>query len=286
MVVNDLVMRSRFLRMLSLANYFNVFETLKLFQCFSLVELHEAMGRLINMHHLNIRGKHDGSSIGELGKLKHLQGRLAISNLQNVESAKDAKDARLKDKMKLKQLQLIWSKDDTIEDNSDDDIGDNSDDGIGDNSDDDIGDDSEHERKILEQLEPHSELECLLEGLVPRAPSIEEVQLERCDALQMEAFPCGLGVLVIENLKINDSILEQMMQPCTSLERLTIKKCCELRSLPEGSALPITLKQLSIEESNVLDDSKILLYTSLEFLEIENSRCNGVESFPLGSFPS
>ncbi|OMO87039.1 Disease resistance protein [Corchorus capsularis] len=430
MVVNDLVMRSKSLRMLSLAKHSNVSEvpeeigelkhlryldlsrtsierlpnslcalynlqTIKLFYCFSLVELPEDMGKLINMHHLDIRGtslkkmppgmgkleglnvltdfvvgKHDGSNIGELGKLKHLQGSLAISNLKNVVSAWDAKDTGLKDKVQLKELQLVWGNNEikfNIEDNSDDD---------------DIGDDSEHERKILDQLEPHTELEqlvinyyrstrfaewvghpsfsnvasvklssckncCLLpplgqlpslkslsikrcakivtvgdefyrnnndasncpkltkslpkhlpclrklviircrklEGLLPRAPSIEKVHLMGCDALQMEALPCGLRELLIEDLRINDSIMEQMLQPCTSLENLYIDKCSELRSLPEGSSLAMTLKKLSIEESNVLDDSKILSYTSLQSLEKRDSRCKGVESFPLGSFP-
>ncbi|OMO81183.1 Disease resistance protein [Corchorus olitorius] len=113
-----------------------------------------------------------------------------------------------------------------------------------------------------------------------------ELVLDACDALQLEALPCGLRELKIDDSRINDSILEQMLQPCTSLEKLYIEQCSELRSLPEGSSLAMTLKQLRIWESNVLDDSKILSYTSLQSLHIRNSRCNiGVESFPLGSFP-
>ncbi|OMP03797.1 disease resistance protein [Corchorus olitorius] len=108
--------------------------------------------------------------------------------------------------------------------------------------------------------------------------------LNKCDALRMEPLPCGLQELKIGDSNINDSVLEQMMQPCTSLERLCISECGELKSLPKGS-LPIMLKQLSIEKSNALDCSKILMYTSLESLEIKNQRCNGMESFPLGSFP-
>ncbi|OMO98738.1 Disease resistance protein [Corchorus capsularis] len=281
-LMDDLVVKSRCLRLLSLTNYENVkqlpegigelkhlryldlsrtsiqrlpnclctlyhLQTLKLFGCEQLVELPKDMGRLINMHHLDIRGtmlkkmplgkgnlkdlkilidfvlgKHDGSNIGELGKLKHIQGSLAISNLQNVASARDAKDAALKDKLKLKELGLIW------------------------NEDDDIDYDSKHDREILEQLEPYIELECLvinfyrgcdtivtvgdefygnseelsltkcpkltkslpkhlpclkkleisrcgkLEGLLPRTPNIQEVQLKGCDALRMKALPCEL----------------------------------------------------------------------------------------------
>ncbi|OMO70999.1 NB-ARC domain-containing protein [Corchorus olitorius] len=114
--------------------------------------------------------------------------------------------------------------------------------------------------------------------------SIGKLEINQCDGLQMEPLPCGLRKLRIHDLSINDSILEQMIQPCTSLENLYIN-CRELTSLPDSSSLPMTLKKLGIGESNVLDDTKILLYTSLESLDIYNSRCNGVESFSLGSFP-
>ncbi|OMP03796.1 putative disease resistance RPP13-like protein 1-like protein [Corchorus olitorius] len=115
--------------------------------------------------------------------------------------------------------------------------------------------------------------------------SQRELVLDKCDALQMEALPCGLRELRIANLKINDSIMEKMLQPCTSLEQLEIWSCVELRSLPEGSSLPMTLKKLRISASNVLNDSKIIIYTSLESLYIYKSRCHVVESFPLGAFP-
>ncbi|XP_022746275.1 putative disease resistance RPP13-like protein 1 isoform X4 [Durio zibethinus] len=340
------------------------------------------------------RGKQNGSSINEVGKLQHLCGRLAISGLQNVICARDAKDASLKDKTNLKELELKWSKDN------------------------DIVDDSKHDREVLEQLEPHTNLEhlvinfylgtrfpewvghssfsnvvsmelsnckycfflpplgqllslkCLsikgfagvmtvgdefyghydasrkpfgyleilsfedmpeweewfcwrdeaffllqelsirncpkltkslpkhlpsltklviencgkLGGLLPRAPSICQLELERCDALQLEPLPCGLRKLRICNLNINDSILKKMMQHCTHLEKLTMLYCSNLRSLPEAS-LSFTLKKLKIDRCCVLDYSKILLYTSLESLEIEGVRCHPLESFPLGSFP-
>ncbi|XP_022746273.1 putative disease resistance RPP13-like protein 1 isoform X2 [Durio zibethinus] len=394
-------------------------QTLILFRCLRLVELPKDMRKLINLQHLNIRetklammpqgmdklndlrtltdfvlGKQNGSSINEVGKLQHLCGRLAISGLQNVICARDAKDASLKDKTNLKELELKWSKDN------------------------DIVDDSKHDREVLEQLEPHTNLEhlvinfylgtrfpewvghssfsnvvsmelsnckycfflpplgqllslkCLsikgfagvmtvgdefyghydasrkpfgyleilsfedmpeweewfcwrdeaffllqelsirncpkltkslpkhlpsltklviencgkLGGLLPRAPSICQLELERCDALQLEPLPCGLRKLRICNLNINDSILKKMMQHCTHLEKLTMLYCSNLRSLPEAS-LSFTLKKLKIDRCCVLDYSKILLYTSLESLEIEGVRCHPLESFPLGSFP-
>ncbi|XP_022765424.1 putative disease resistance protein At3g14460 [Durio zibethinus] len=121
------------------------------------------MGRLINLQYLNIRntklalmppgmenlenlriltdfvlGKQNGSSINELGKLEHLCGRLAISGLQNVACARDAKEANLKGKMKLKELELMWGQDDHV------------------------ADDSKHDREILQQLEPYTNLEHLV----------------------------------------------------------------------------------------------------------------------------
>ncbi|XVF30661.1 hypothetical protein REPUB_Repub16aG0077500 [Reevesia pubescens] len=381
-IMDDLLVKSRCLRVLSLANYRNIDElpeeignlkhlrnldlsrtsiarlpnsvstlynlqTLTLNGCWSLVELPKDMGKLINMHYLNIRGtklarmpkgmdklielreltdfvigEENGSSIKALGKLKHLGGRLAISGLQYVVSARDAKDANLKDK-KLKNLKLIWREDDRM------------------------NVDSTRDREVLEQLEPHTNLEhlvissyrgcsgvervgeefygngtkpfgsleslsfedmseweewfcssdeafCLLQKLrigncpkltksLPKhLPSLTKLELDRCDALQLqlEPLPCGLRDLCIEDSKINDSILEQMVQQCTHLEKLTMWSCCDLRSLPEANLL-----QLDIGRCGVLDYSKILMYTSLESLSIYGNSCHTLESFPLGSFP-
>ncbi|XP_022748036.1 putative disease resistance RPP13-like protein 1 [Durio zibethinus] len=454
-IMHDLIVKFRRLRVLSLAKYCNITElpeeidnlkhlrylnlsqtsierlpnslstlynlqTLTLFYCKCLVELPKDVGRLINLQHLNIRetklemmpqgmdklkelrtltdfvlSKQTGSSINELGKLQHLCGRLAISGLQNVVCAKDAKDANLKDKMNLKELELIWNEDDRIDD-----------------------DDSKRDEEVLEQLEPHTNLEhlvisfycgtrfpewvgrssfsnvvslcltdcyycpslpplgqlsslkslsisgflkvvtvgdefyghcdasrkpfgsleilrfedmpeweewfswrdeaffllqelsirncpeltrCLPEhlpsltkvviencgklgGLLPKAPSIFQLELERCDALQLEPLPCGLRELRIEDSNVNDSKLKKMMQRCTRLEKLTMRDCYNLRSIAEGS-LPNTLKQLNIDSCRFLDYSKIILYTSLESLDIVGRRCYALKSFPLASFP-
>ncbi|XP_022747780.1 putative disease resistance protein At3g14460 isoform X2 [Durio zibethinus] len=193
----DLITNCRCLRVLSLANYYNIIElpdnirnlkylrylnlsktkikclpdslsalyclqTLILFRCVDLVKLPKDMCKLINMQHLDIRGtslirmpegmgklkdlrtltdfvlgEQNGSSINELGKLKHLHGRLTISGLENVTCERDAKDANLKDKKDLKELELLWSPGHNI-------------------------DDTTHEREILEQLEPHTNSERLV----------------------------------------------------------------------------------------------------------------------------
>ncbi|KAB2084083.1 hypothetical protein ES319_A05G310600v1 [Gossypium barbadense] len=99
----------------------------------------EGMGRLKDLRIITdfFLGYQTGSKINELGKLKHLRGRLSISGLKNVASAIDAKNANLKDKVNLKELELSWGEDN------------------------DIDGDSRHDREVLEQLKPHTNLEHL-----------------------------------------------------------------------------------------------------------------------------
>ncbi|KAG8493290.1 hypothetical protein CXB51_010835 [Gossypium anomalum] len=403
----------------SLCTLYNL-QVLKLHGCEDLDELPRDMERLINMLYLDIKGTNlarmpegmgrlkdlrivtdfvlgcqTGSSINELGKLKHLRGTLSISGLKNVACAMDAKDANLKDKVDLKKLELIWGKDD------------------------DIDGDSRHDREVLEQLKPHTNLEhlvirsykdiifsewvghssfsnivslglhdckfcislpplgqlsslkslsisglsrvlivgdefygngqastkpfqslemlsfenmaeweewaycwsdeafpllqelcirycpkltkcltkhlpCLkkleiedcekLGGMLPTAPSILELDLKKCKALQLEPLACGLRELKIQYLNMDESVLEQMLQRCTLLEKLCLRHCSEISSRPEVR-VPISLKQLKICWCESLDYSNIFLYTSLESLDII-SKCLQLESFPLGSFPT
>ncbi|TYG70670.1 hypothetical protein ES288_D05G332200v1 [Gossypium darwinii] len=402
----------------SLCTLYNL-QALTLHGCSGLVELPRDMGRLINMLYLDIKGAkltrmpegmgkskdiriltdfvigdQTGSSINELGKLKHLRGRLAISRLKNIVNARDAKDAKLKDKVNLEELKLTWDEYD------------------------DIDGDSKHDREVLEQLEPNTNLKHLvigsykgtrfpewvghfsfsnmvslelqdckfcislpplgqlsslkslsisgfrevvivgeefysngqasskpfgsleilvfeeiagweewlcrsdevfsllqelrirgcpkliksipkhlpslkklviancekLECFLPRIPSICELQLKKCNALQLEPLPCGLRELEIGGSNMNDSILEQMLQHCTHLDKLTISGCSNIKSLPEDG-VSITLKKLRIKQCEAFDHSKIYLYTSLESLEMEDAKCGQLESFPLGSFP-
>ena len=58
------------------------------------------MGKLRNQQNLRIFlvGKHSGSTIRELGKLKDLSGTLCISNLEKVHCSRDAMESNLKDK--------------------------------------------------------------------------------------------------------------------------------------------------------------------------------------------
>ncbi|KAH1064626.1 hypothetical protein J1N35_029613 [Gossypium stocksii] len=151
----------------SLSTLYNL-QMLTLFRCSNLVELPKDMGRLINMYYLNIRGtmlarmpkgmgklkdlrtltdfvlgEQNGSSIEELGKLKHLHGQLAISGLKNVACVKDAKSVNLKDKMNLKELQFIWKKHTYGSE---------------------VLGQFEADKEVLQQLEPHTNLEHLVIG--------------------------------------------------------------------------------------------------------------------------
>ncbi|TYI29617.1 hypothetical protein ES332_A05G329200v1 [Gossypium tomentosum] len=312
----------------SLCPLYNL-QVLKLRGCGDLNELPRDLERLINMLYLDIEGTNlarmpegmgklkdlrmvtnfvlgyqTGSSSNELGKLKHLRGRLSISGLKTIACAMDAKDANLKDKVDLKKLEMRWGKDDDID--------------------------------VLEQLKPHTNLEhlviqsykgtrfpdwvghssfsnivslrlhdllivgdefygngkastkpyqslemltfpllqelcirdcpkltkslpkhlpCLknleivdcekLGGLLPTAPSILELELDKCDALQLEPLTCGHRELEIRDSNMDDSVLEQMLQRCTLLKNLCLWNRSEIRSLPEVR-VPITLKQFSI----------------------------------------
>ncbi|XVF30668.1 hypothetical protein REPUB_Repub16aG0078200 [Reevesia pubescens] len=294
-IMDDLLVKSRCLRVLSLANYRNIDElpeeignlkhlrnldlsrtsiarlpnsvstlynlqTLTLNGCWSLVELPKDMGKLINMHYLNIRGtklarmpkgmdklielreltdfvigEENGSSIKALGKLKHLGGRLAISGLQYVVSARDAKDANLKDK-KLKNLKLIWREDDRM------------------------NVDSTRDREVLEQLEPHTNLEHLV-----------------ISSYRGTRFPEWVGHSSFSNvvsLDLRDCKFCFLLPPLgqlSSLKYLTISGCSGVE------------EWLSIRNCPRLTKSLPKHLPSLTKLELK--RCDALGSFPLGSFP-
>ncbi|XP_050281679.1 putative disease resistance RPP13-like protein 1 [Quercus robur] len=138
-------------------------QTLLLRNCYCLEELPTNLGRLVNLRHLDIRGtrlkgmprhmgklrslqnlsafyvgkgEHSWSNIKELGEFPHLSRSLCISNLENVCQTRDAEEVNLKDKKGLSELELEWG-------------------GGRENY------DSEHERDVLEQLCPHTNLKSL-----------------------------------------------------------------------------------------------------------------------------
>ncbi|WRX12701.1 NB-ARC - like 10 [Theobroma cacao] len=123
-----------------------------------------------------------------------------------------------------------------------------------------------------------------LGSALSRAPDMHELKLVNCDKMQLQALPTELQNLAVENCSVQDSSLELMLQHCTRLEGLSIGSCASLKCLPEGR-LPVSLKRLKIHDCGEFDFSRILLYTSLQALEVWNSH-DSLESFPLGSFPN
>ncbi|XXG50594.1 hypothetical protein AAC387_Pa02g4574 [Persea americana] len=110
-------------------------QTLKLINCYQLVELPNDFSNLVNLRHLafgarlpgsismpprigrltflqkldmfNV-GKESGYGINELKDMIHLQGEICISQLENVVNMEEVKEAELRSKKKLRKLEFTW----------------------------------------------------------------------------------------------------------------------------------------------------------------------------------
>ncbi|TYI29607.1 hypothetical protein ES332_A05G328600v1 [Gossypium tomentosum] len=260
-----------------------------------------------------VLGCQTGSRINELGKLKHLRGRLSISGLKNVASAMDAKDANLKDKVDLKKLKLRWGKDDDID-------GTRFPEWVGHSSFSNIVSLGLHDCKFCISLPPLGQLSSLnflsisgLSGVLivgdefygngqastkpfqslemlsfenmaeweewycrsdEAFPLLQELCIRNCPKLT-KSLPKHLPCL--KKLEIEDcEKLGGLLPMAPSILELELKKCQALQLEP----LACGLRELDIRDSNMNDS-----YTSLESLHIESSKRHGLESFPLGLFP-
>jgi hypothetical protein len=135
-------------------------QTLLLTECQHLIELPANTSNLVDLQHLDIEGtnlkgmppkmgkltklrtlqyyvvgKESGSGMKELGKLSHIRKELSIRNLRDVANTQDALDANLKGKKNIEELRLIW---------------------------DGNTDDTQHEREVLERLEPSENVKQLV----------------------------------------------------------------------------------------------------------------------------
>ena len=135
-------------------------QALLLSECRHLIELPSNISNLVNLQHLDIErtnlkemppkmgkltklrtlqyyivGKESESSMKELGNLSHLRKKLSIWNLRDVANAQDALGANLKGKKKIEELRLTW---------------------------DGNTDDTQHERYVLEKLEPSENVKQLV----------------------------------------------------------------------------------------------------------------------------
>ncbi|KAJ9542403.1 hypothetical protein OSB04_028909 [Centaurea solstitialis] len=141
----------------SICKLYNL-QTLSLFSCNRLMELPEDMSNLISLRHLicdkwyfrtprdvgqltSLRilssfcvGRGKGYQMEELGRLKHLGGKLSIHYLENVVSKEDAAKAYLFGKKNLYEIEFHWTRD-TLADRND--------------------------KDVLEGLQPHAHVKCL-----------------------------------------------------------------------------------------------------------------------------
>ncbi|XP_075647066.1 putative disease resistance RPP13-like protein 1 [Castanea sativa] len=274
-------------------------QTLLLRNCDYLKELPTNLGRLVNLRHLDIRGtplkgmpmhmgklrslqnlsafyvgkgEHSGSNIKELGELPHLSGSLCISNLENVYQTRDAKEVNLKDKKGLSELELEWGRD---HENYD----------------------SEHERDVLEQLCPHTNLKSL--SIISYCGAEYPSWLGACSFSNMVSLklddckycsslpPLGLlpalkelsieglhGVSCVDNKFYGDGSCATN-KPFKSLEKLTFERMLEWKEWfvfegeDEGGVFP-TLRELRIINCPKLTGNLPSLLPSLSVIGIED----------------
>ncbi|ONI21036.1 hypothetical protein PRUPE_2G046900 [Prunus persica] len=304
-------------------------QTLLLASCRSLFELPADMRKLINLRHLDcsgtqieempvqmgrlkslrtlttfVVGKSTGLTIGELGELSHLGGKLSILKLNNVVDGRDALQANLKNKQDLKELELAWGSKDA--------------------------DHSEKVRDVLDNLQPCMNLEKLTikryggtsfpNWLGDSALNkIKVLLLEDCRYC-FELPPLGqlpslkeLNICRMKFLRtLGPEFYGQPFQPFQSLEMLGFREMAEWEEwVPSGSegpnfprlrrlilswcpkligSLPCDLpclKKLSVKGCGVLHDQRAtattststsLNYNCLEELEIEDGCQTGLLS--------
>ncbi|ONI21029.1 hypothetical protein PRUPE_2G046300 [Prunus persica] len=290
--------------------------------CASLAKLPVDLWELISLHHLDVSGtkiaempsqmsrlkslrtltafvvgKSTGSTIGELGELPHLGGKL---KLQNVVDAKDAVQANLKNKKDMKELEFEWGNEDS--------------------------DDSTKVRDVLDKLQPCMNLEKLTVKRYGGTSfpnwlgdsafnKIKVMRLEGCHYC-FELPPLGqlpaLKELFICKMKylrtLGPELYGQPFQSFQSLEKLEFKEMAEWEEwVPSGSGGPDfprllelilekcpklrgslprdlpCLKKLCMEgRLDFLPHEMLAKLTSLDYLTIHKS-CDSMRSF--GIFP-
>ncbi|KAF2305289.1 hypothetical protein GH714_003485 [Hevea brasiliensis] len=244
----------------SVCSLYNL-QTLILMKCKDLVELPANMVKLMNLCHLEITdtslkemplhmgkltklrkltdfvlGSHSGSSIKELAELQYLRGKLGFWNLQNVLDASDALQANLKGKKHLEELQLRWNGD---------------------------TDNSLHDRDVLEQLEPHRNVESLL--IVGYGGTRFPVWLVSLRILSIKAFD---GVVAIGDEFYGNST--SVKKPFGSLEILRFESMPQWREwISYGDEAFPLLQKLSIKKCPNLTNTLPSNLPSLTMLEIQ-----------------
>ncbi|KAG7942228.1 hypothetical protein I3843_16G091000 [Carya illinoinensis] len=330
----------------SITTLYNL-QTLLLEECTCLEKLPSMFQKLVNLRHLNIEGayrlegmplqigkltclqtlsnlvvgKDNCSGLKELGPLKHLQGTLRISKLENVMEAEDAKDAELIKKTKISALLLEWS------------------------SDIDGSKDRTSELEILDGLRPQNDLVKLVlryyggttlpNWLTPASfPHMLYLKIENC--YECTSLPplgqlpslktlwisgmasvksvgsefCGVS-LVAEECPTLESLTSSGELPAT-LQRLCIHNCPKLESVAksfhhnsflttiriskcenlqflngvETLLLPSNLRLLSISDCEKMQGLQNSIYNLTTLRDLEIGKCLSILSFPKEGFPT
>ncbi|KAK8608652.1 hypothetical protein V6N13_024069 [Hibiscus sabdariffa] len=200
------ISRTRIKRLPKSISQLYLLETLRLLMCHMLEQLPGGIKNLVNLRHLHISyGRHvpvevgcltslqtlpvfkvgteRGRTIGELGVLVDLGGKLVISGLENVRNKEEARGARLWEKKKLQSLIFDW--DDEKE-------------GYGE-----CDDESKRygkDEEVLEGLEPHSNLksltivsykgECYPSWLVGKTGGDRSASFQPMNLVELKLFRC------------------------------------------------------------------------------------------------
>lgn len=231
----------------SICNLWNL-QTLKLLGCVWLSQLPRDLGKLIhlmhleldeifwynapampprmgkltllhNLHAFQIGSAEDGCGIEELKDMKNLTGTLHISKLENAANAANAEEAKLTEKTCLDKLVLEWSNRDADPE------------------------DQAAEERVLEDLQPHSNLEELQichyrgtrlpvwmrDGLFEKLVTVSLKHCTNCRVLSLGRLP-NLRRLCIKGMQELEVWPEEEFP---SLVRLKISNCPKLRQLPE-----------------------------------------------------
>ncbi|XP_042428600.1 putative disease resistance protein RGA4 isoform X1 [Zingiber officinale] len=233
----------------SLCDLYNL-QTLKVEVCSKLKTIPRELDKLANLRHIvaddrfwvtikNVRRltnlqewprpfriqKDDGLKLGQLKDLTQLHGTLRIENLENVVDSKEAQLAELKNKVHLKELELVWYFNWNIDEN-----------------------DAKLEEEVIEGLQPHDSLKILkIEGynggrspswLMPKVLSnLKKLELVNCKGWDDVLPFIGQRLHLIELRMVNMPALKQLSHEFEGkcFPKLKVLKLYNLPALEEWS---------------------------------------------------
>ncbi|XP_040994616.1 putative disease resistance protein At3g14460 [Juglans microcarpa x Juglans regia] len=124
-------------------------------------------------------------------------------------------------------------------------------------------------------------VECLqLEASLPRSPTLHQMMLTNFNEVLLNELPSGLlQKVVLKGCVALRSLPEGMMGSSSPLQELEIDGCCSLMLLSDDG-LPSTLETLKISNCKKLEFPVHFNYSSLKQLYLGNS-CDSLKCFPV-----